>query len=96
VGLFRRQQLFRFAVVYYEFKLGNTSQGFIHKINSGLVMGHLADIDKSYFSHLLGAWKMAFWFILGGFRLIVHGILPNIDTKAGQDIVNHYQPPKKV
>ncbi|MBT4058966.1 MAG: hypothetical protein HOE69_01490 [Euryarchaeota archaeon] len=59
-------------------------------------MGHLADIDKSYISHLLGAWKMAFWFTFGGFRLIVHGVLPNFDTKAGQDTVNHYKPPKKV
>ena len=59
-------------------------------------MGHLADIDKSYFSHLLGAWKMAFWFTLGAFRLIIHGLIPNFDTEAGQDTVNHYHPPELV
>lgn len=58
-------------------------------------MGHLADIDKSYFSHLVGAWKMAFWFALGSVRLIVHGILPNFDEDAGQKTVDHYQPPKQ-
>ena len=37
---------------------------------------------------------MAFWFILGGFRLIIHGLIPNLDTGAGQDTVDHYNPPK--
>ena len=55
-------------------------------------MGHLADINKSYFSHLFGAWKMAFWFTLGGFRLIIHGIIPNFDIRAGQDTVDRYAP----
>mgnify|MGYP006169379257 CR=1 FL=1 len=55
-------------------------------------MGHLADTNNSYFSHLIGAWKMAFWFILGGFRLIIHGVLPNFDTNAGQKTVDHYHP----
>tara|TARA_X000001036_G_scaffold93195_1_gene85710 strand:- start:11946 stop:12161 length:216 start_codon:yes stop_codon:yes gene_type:complete len=64
------------------------------KIYSASIMGHLKDINKSYFSHLIGAWKMAFWFILGGFRLIIHGLIPNLDTEAGQDTVNHYNPPK--
>ena len=59
-------------------------------------MGHLADINKSYFAHLVGAWKMALWFALGSVRLIIHGILPNIDEHAGQRTVDHYLPPKKV
>ncbi len=59
-------------------------------------MGHLADINKSYISHLIGAWKMAFWFSLGGIRLIIHGLIPNFDVDAGQDTVNHYNPPPKV
>jgi hypothetical protein len=57
-------------------------------------MGHLKDINKSYLSHLFGAWKMAFWFFLGSFRLILHGLIPNLDTEAGRDTVNHYKPPK--
>jgi len=55
-------------------------------------MGHLADINKSYFSHLIGAWKMAFWFTLGGVRLIIHGLIPNFDIRAGQDTVDRYMP----
>jgi hypothetical protein len=35
---------------------------------------------------------MAFWFILGGFRLIIHGIIPNFDIDAGQDTVDRYTP----
>lgn len=58
-------------------------------------MGHLADINKSYLSHLIGAWKIAFWFALGSIRLIIHGFLPNFDEHAGQDTVDHYQPPPK-
>ncbi|MBL6744166.1 MAG: hypothetical protein ISP83_07290 [Candidatus Poseidonia sp.] len=58
-------------------------------------MGHLADINKSYFSHLVGAWKMAFWFALGSVRLIIHGIIPDVDQHAGQRTVDRYSPPKK-
>jgi hypothetical protein len=57
-------------------------------------MGHLKDINKSYFAHLIGAWKMAFWFFLGSLRLIIHGLIPNLDTQAGQNTVNHYKSPK--
>lgn len=55
-------------------------------------MGHLAEIDKSYFQHLSGAWKMAFWFALGAVRLLIHGVLPNFDRDAGQQTVNRYLP----
>ena len=37
---------------------------------------------------------MAFWFFLGSFRLILHGLIPNLDTEAGRDTVNHYKSPK--
>lgn len=33
---------------------------------------------------------MAFWFGLGSLRLIVHGILPNVDIQAGQSTVHKY------
>jgi len=55
-------------------------------------MGHLTEIDKSYFQHMLGAWKMAFWFALGAVRLLIHGVLPNFDRDAGQKTVDHYLP----
>ena len=59
-----------------------------------MVMGHLSDINKSYFSHLLGAWKMSFWFALGALRLIVHGLIPDVDVNAGQNTANRYFAPK--
>lgn len=36
---------------------------------------------------------MAFWFAFGAVRLIVHGVIPNFDERAGQDTVNRYFPP---
>ena len=53
-------------------------------------MGHLQDLNISYFKHLKQAWKMAFWFGLGSLRLIIHGILPNVDIEAGQSTVSKY------
>lgn len=57
-------------------------------------MGHLSDINKSYFNHLLGAWKMSFWFALGAIRLLFHGLIPDVDIKAGQNTVDRYFSPK--
>lgn len=51
-------------------------------------MGHLKDVNMSYLGHLKFAWVAAFWFALGAVRLIIHGILPNVDTKAGQNTAN--------
>ena len=48
-------------------------------------MGHLKEINKGYFSHLFGAWKMAGVFILGAIRCIIHGIIPDVDTTCAQD-----------
>lgn len=56
-------------------------------------MGHLSDINKSYFAHLRGAWVMSFWFALGAVRLIIHGLLPNVDEHAGERTVEKYSPP---
>lgn len=57
-------------------------------------MGHLKDIGKTYLQHLRQAWVMAFWFTLGGFRLLIHGLLPNFDTKAGHSTVQKYIGPQ--
>ena len=48
-------------------------------------MGHLKEIDKGYFSHLFGAWKMAGFFLLGAIRCIIHGVIPDVDTICAQD-----------
>ncbi|RJU82259.1 MAG: hypothetical protein DWC09_02620 [Candidatus Poseidoniales archaeon] len=53
-------------------------------------MGHLKDLNISYFTHLVQAWKMAFWFSFGAFRLLVHGLVPNFDTQAGHSTVLKY------
>ncbi|MCS5533912.1 MAG: DUF6356 family protein [Candidatus Poseidoniaceae archaeon] len=47
-------------------------------------MSHLTDIQKGYFSHLFGAWKLAFIFSFGAVRCIIHGLIPNFDKECGQ------------
>ena len=37
---------------------------------------------------------MAFWFTLGGIRLLIHGLLPNFDTEAGHSTVQKYKGPQ--
>jgi|TARA_B110000914_G_C15072156_1_gene268910 hypothetical protein len=56
-------------------------------------MGHLKDINKTYLQHLVGAWRMAFWFGFGSLRLVIHGIIPNFDTEAGHSTVQKYEGP---
>jgi hypothetical protein len=58
-------------------------------------MGHLKDINKTYLQHLIGAWRMAFWFGFGSLRLVIHGIIPNFDTEAGHSTVQKYEGPTK-
>ena len=48
-------------------------------------MGHLKEINKGYFPHMFGAWKMAGFFILGAIRCIIHGVIPDVDTTCAQD-----------
>jgi len=47
-------------------------------------MGHLADVEKGYFSHLIGAWKMAAIFFIGSIRCIIHGFIPAVDAECAQ------------
>jgi hypothetical protein len=54
-------------------------------------MDHLKDIGKTYFQHLRQAGVMSFWFVLGGLRLLVHGIFPNFDSKCGYSTVQKYK-----
>jgi hypothetical protein len=48
-------------------------------------MSHLKEINKGYFSHLFGAWKMAGIFLVGAIRCIIHGLIPDLDTTCAQD-----------
>ncbi|DAC36679.1 MAG: hypothetical protein CMA08_04495 [Euryarchaeota archaeon] len=50
-------------------------------------MGHLEDVNMTWFAHLRTAWGMAIVFFIGSVRLLVHGILPFVDDKAGQTTV---------
>ena len=47
-------------------------------------MGHLADVEKGYFPHLIGAWKMAVIFFIGSIRCIIDGAIPAVDTESAQ------------
>jgi len=50
-------------------------------------MGHLNDVNMNWFTHLFTAWSMAAMFLFGSVRLLVHGVLPFVDDKAGQNTV---------
>lgn len=41
---------------------------------------HLEEVNKPYFEHLLGAWKVAF-------ILLVHGLLPNVWRYKASDLL---------
>jgi len=49
------------------------------------IMGHLTDIQKGYFPHLIGAWKVSLIFLFGAIRCIIHGVIPNFDQECAQD-----------
>ncbi|MBT5254614.1 MAG: hypothetical protein HOL72_02495 [Euryarchaeota archaeon] len=48
-------------------------------------MSHLKDVQKGYFAHLFGAWKMSLIFLFGAIRCIIHGVIPNFDKKCAQE-----------
>ena len=50
----------------------------------GVIMGHLEDIGESWFTHFRRAWRLSFVCLIGSFRLLVHGLFPNIDVAAGR------------
>lgn len=47
-------------------------------------MGHLEDIGDSWFTHFRRAWRLSFVCLIGSFRLLVHGLFPNVDVAAGR------------
>ncbi len=50
----------------------------------GVIMGHLEDIGESWFTHFRRAWRLSFVCLIGSFRLLVHGLFPNVDVAAGR------------
>ena len=47
-------------------------------------MGHLEDIGESWFTHFRRAGRLSFVCLIGSFRLLIHGLLPNVDVAAGR------------
>ncbi len=47
-------------------------------------MGHLEDIGESWFTHFRRASRLSFVCFIGSFRLLIHGLLPNVDVAAGR------------
>ena len=56
-----------------------------NKPNSQRDMGHLKDVGMGYFEHLLGAYKLAFRFLLGTVQLLIHGLIPGLFVDAGKN-----------
>ncbi len=46
---------------------------------------HPRAVGKNWFTHLLGAWKMAIIFQVGVFRCLFHGLVPDIDIECAQN-----------
>ena len=63
------------------------------KTNLGirLDMGHLKDVGMGYFEHLIGAYKLAFRFLLGTVQLLIHGLIPNLFVDAGKKRIGYLQ-----
>ena len=47
-------------------------------------MGHLKDVNMTYFEHLIFAWSM-------GLALLVHGIFPMLFTTYASDKMSRYK-----
>jgi hypothetical protein len=54
-----------------------------------MIWKHPKSVGKNWFTHLLGAWKMAFIFQIGVFRCIIHGLIPDIDIDAATNTAAH-------
>ena len=54
-------------------------------------MGHLKDVGMGYFEHLIGAYKLAFRFLLGTVHLLIHGLIPNLFVDAGKNASDAYK-----
>lgn len=52
-------------------------------------MGHLSEINKTYFEHLVFAWITAIQLLEAAVVLLFHGLAPDILCKAGSEIVQN-------
>jgi len=49
-------------------------------------MGHLQEIDETYFEHFRHAWEIASVLILSSLAQFVHSIFPNFNPPYGTDV----------
>ena len=54
-------------------------------------MGHLKDVGMGYFEHLIGAYKLAFRFLLGTVQLLSHGVNPGLFVDAAKNASDAYK-----
>lgn len=53
-----------------------------------MVWKHPKSVGKNWFTHLIGAWTMAFHFQIAVFRCIIHGLIPDIDINCATNTAN--------
>ena len=53
-------------------------------------MGHLQDVNQTYWQHFRRAIKLAFRFAFTAPLLLIHAFLPNMFTNAGSNAVDVY------
>ncbi|MDA0925771.1 MAG: DUF6356 family protein [archaeon] len=53
-------------------------------------MGHLDDVNQTYFGHFRRALHMAFRFTIAIPLLLIHAVYPNVFMSAASDVVDVY------
>ena len=57
----------------------------------GLLMGHLDDVNMTYFAHMKRAFSLSFRYGLSTVQLIIHGFLPFLFIDAGKKAADSYE-----
>ena len=53
-------------------------------------MGHLDDINQTYWQHFRTAVTLSLRFMIAAPLLLIHAVLPNIFVKAGSNVIEAY------
>lgn len=54
-------------------------------------MGHLEDVNMTYFAHMKRAFSLSFRYGLSAVQLIIHGLLPFLFIDAGKKAADSYE-----
>jgi len=49
-------------------------------------MGHLQEIDETYYEHFRHAWEIASVLLLSSFAQFIHSVVPNFTPPYGSDV----------